>query len=92
MSEKNLFDNLSDEIKEKLRDCKSEEELTKVLADAGIELDREMLKAVDGGLALNGILIGPCPSYGTVIRCRNDIYPVMEQLSGAETTSSSSEE
>jgi UDP:flavonoid glycosyltransferase YjiC (YdhE family) len=45
----------------------------KVLADAGIELDREMLKAVDGGLALNGILIGPCPSYGTVIRCRNDI-------------------
>ena len=73
MSTKNLFDNLSDEIKEKLRDCKSEEELTKVLADAGIELDREMLKAVDGGLALNGILIGPCPSYGTVIRCRNDI-------------------
>ena len=73
MSEKNLFDNLSDEIKEKLRDCKSEEELTKVLADAGIELDKEMLKAVDGGFALNGILIGPCPSYGTVIRCRNDI-------------------
>ena len=55
MSEKNLFDNLSDEIKEKLRDCKSEEELTKVLADAGIELDREMLKAVDGGLALNPV-------------------------------------
>ena len=43
MSEKNLFDNLSDEIKEKLKDCKSEEELTKVLADAGIELDKEML-------------------------------------------------
>ena len=73
MGEKNLFENLSDEIKEKLRNCKSEEELTKVLADAGIELDKEMLKAVEGGLALNGILRVPCPSHGTFTRCRNDI-------------------
>ena len=68
MSEKNLFDNLSDEIKEKLRDCKSEEELTKVLADAGIELDKEMLKAVDGGFAFDDIL-------GTTYSCRRLVEP-----------------
>ena len=71
MSEKNLFDNLSDEIKEKLIDCKSEEELTKVLADAGIELDKEMLKAVDGGFAFDGIVRAPCINRGMVEPCRN---------------------
>ena len=50
MSEKNTFDSLSDELKAKLKECKTEEELNKILAEAGLDLDQDMLKAVVGGL------------------------------------------
>ena len=49
MSDKNIFDNLSDELKAKLKACGTEEELKKVLADADIELDPDMLGHVAGG-------------------------------------------
>lgn len=44
------FDKLSEELKEKLRNCKSSDELQKVLMEENIELDPDTLEAVSGGL------------------------------------------
>lgn len=49
MSDKNTFENLSNEIKAKLRECSTEEEMSKVLEEAGVELDVDALEAVSGG-------------------------------------------
>ena len=37
------------DVKEKIRACKNEQEMLKVLADARIELDPEMMEMVAGG-------------------------------------------
>ena len=55
----NLLDELSDEIKEKLRACRTEEELNTVLTDANIELDPNVLDAISGG--------NPCHHYSAPI-------------------------
>ncbi len=45
-----MYNELSDEIKQKLGECKTQEEMRKVLALAGIEpLDDELLEAAAGG-------------------------------------------
>lgn len=48
----NPFEDLSEELKAKLLDCKTKEELQKVLGDASIALDPDVLEAVSGGNGL----------------------------------------
>ena len=59
MIDNSFFDKLSDEIKGKLKSCKTEEELKSVLTEAGIELDQAVLEAVSGG--------APCHQYSKPI-------------------------
>ena len=50
MESKELLSSLSEEMKQKLAECKTQEEIRKVLAEAGVEpLDDELLDAVAGG-------------------------------------------
>ena len=50
MKNNELLSSLSEEVKKKLVECKTQEELRKVLDEAGIEpLDNELLDAVAGG-------------------------------------------
>ena len=46
---KNVSDSLTDEQKEKAKACKTVEELTEMLTEAGVELSDELLEAVAGG-------------------------------------------
>lgn len=56
-----LYENLSPELREKLKDCKTEAEMQALLAQAGAELDDE---------ALDGVAGGWCGRYGS--NCRKD--------------------
>ena len=48
--EKKLFDTLDASLKERLKKCKSEAEVQKVIAEAGLlELSPEMMEDVSGG-------------------------------------------
>ena len=49
MAVKNLFDNLSDEQKQLLKNCGSTEELMKLIQEQGIELTDDQLEAISGG-------------------------------------------
>ena len=49
MNKKELYESLSDEVKAKLKACKTEDEMKEVLAGAGIELSDEVLNEVSGG-------------------------------------------
>ncbi len=50
MKSEEIINKLSEEVKKKLAECKTQDELRKVLAEAGIEpLDDEQLDAVAGG-------------------------------------------
>ena len=46
---KGVYDNLSDELKEKAKACKTMDELTALAAKEGIELPDEVLEGVAGG-------------------------------------------
>ena len=46
---KGIFDNLTDEQKEKAKACKNQDELMKLAGEWGIELPDEALDAVSGG-------------------------------------------
>ena len=51
MESKELLSSLSEELKQKLAECKTQEEIRKVLDEAGVEpLDNELLDAVAGGM------------------------------------------
>ena len=55
--DKKQFDSLDASLKEKLRNCKNEAELNKVIRESGMqELSMDMLEGVSGG-------IPTCPSY-----------------------------
>ena len=48
--DKKQFDSLDESIKEKLRNCKNEAELNKVIRESGLqELSVDMLEGVSGG-------------------------------------------
>ena len=48
--DKKQFDSLDESIKEKLRNCKSDAEMQKIIADAGLqELSVDVLQGVSGG-------------------------------------------
>ncbi len=49
MNKKEFYESLSDEVKAKIKACKTEEEMLKVLQDEKIELDPELLDGVSGG-------------------------------------------
>ena len=49
MNKKEFYESLSDEVKAKIKACKTEEETLKVLQDEKIELDPELLDKVSGG-------------------------------------------
>ena len=44
-----IYESLSDEVKAKLKDCKSPEELLELAKSEGIELSKEQVEAVAGG-------------------------------------------
>ena len=50
MDLKEFYQGLSDDTKEKLKACKSEEEALQVLKDENIELDPEVLDTISGGM------------------------------------------
>ena len=49
MNKKEFYESLSDEVKEKIKACKSEQEMLKVLEDEQIELSPDLLDGVAGG-------------------------------------------
>ena len=50
--DKKLFDSLDEPLKEKLRNCKSNAEMQKIIAESGMqELSVDMLEGVSGGNA-----------------------------------------
>ena len=52
---KSIFASLTEEQKKKAAACKTLEELTAVLTEAGVELSDELLDAVNGGLGREAI-------------------------------------
>lgn len=67
-----LFDSLSDELKAKLKACKTEEELNALLESSAIQLDQDTLSAISAGVSCRAeaspicrIVQTPwCPSNG----------------------------
>ena len=49
MNRKEFYESLSEDVKAKLKACKSEEEMMKVLDEEKIELDPAVLEGVSGG-------------------------------------------
>ena len=65
MKNEAIYDKLSEEVKQKLAECKTQEELRRVLAEAGVDpLDDELLDAVAGGYYGGGMQT-PAPIIGT---------------------------
>ena len=61
--DKKLFDSLDESVKEKLRNCKSDAEMQKIIAETGLqELTPEMLESVSGGGG-GWRLIRDCSNY-----------------------------
>ncbi len=51
MKKEEFYNSLSEEVKRELAECKTQDELRKVLTEAGVEpLDDEILDAVAGGM------------------------------------------
>ena len=51
MTLQDIIDSLTEEQKQKLKNCKSKEEITDLLLADGIELTDELLESVAGGIA-----------------------------------------
>ncbi len=50
MKKEDLINSIGKEVKEKLAECKTQEEMKQILAEAGVEpMDDELLDAVTGG-------------------------------------------
>ena len=64
ISNENL-DNLSDELKEKAKACKTVEELAELAASEGVELTTDQLEAIAGGKGWKGCSDHKCgvPNY-----------------------------
>ena len=51
MKHEELYNDLSEEVKKKLAECKTQDDIRRVLSEAGVEpLDDELLDAVAGGM------------------------------------------
>ena len=49
MNREEFYNTLSEDVKNKIKACKTEEEMLKVLGQEGIALDDELLEGVSGG-------------------------------------------
>ena len=49
MNRKEFYNSLSEEVKEKIKACRSEEEMLKVLQEEQVELSPDLLENVSGG-------------------------------------------
>ena len=49
MNRKEFYNTLSEDVKTKIKACKTEEEMMRVLAEEKIELDPELLDSISGG-------------------------------------------
>ena len=76
------FDELSPEIKERLKAAGSEEELLKIVAEAGIDLSGEELKAISGGVFCYSLWIPCSPDYQPC-ECYDDGGAVCEGYSSS---------
>ena len=76
------FDELSPEIKERLKAAGSEEELLKIVAEAGVDLSNEELKAISGGVICIGHKM-QCDSYYQPCVCYDDEGMVCEGYSSS---------
>ena len=66
MKNEKFNNSLSEEVKKQLAECKTQEEVRKVLAEAGVEpLDDELLDDVAGGYGYGGGMQTPLPSCGS---------------------------
>ena len=65
MNRKEFYNTLSEDVKAKIKTCKTEEEMMQVLAEDKIELDPELLDSVSGGNVHkpNGGHWCPCEGY-----------------------------
>ena len=71
MNQEELFNSLSDELKEKALNCKTREELLSLLQGSGVELDPELADQLSGGgdeYDINKM----CPRFN---RCRQLSFP-----------------
>ena len=50
MNRKEFYNTLSEDVKTKIKACKTEEEMMKVLDEEKIELDPELLDSISGGV------------------------------------------
>lgn len=79
---KKFYDSLNEDVKGKLKACKSQNEMLKVLEDANITLDPELLKSVSGGGGVD-CPENQCPpdEYGDLVwhGCRSDSHSCPHQ-------------
>ena len=66
MNRKEFYDSLSEDVKAKLKACKTEGEMLKVLEDEKIALDPELLDEASGGGVSD---YGRCPQHCNNSRC-----------------------
>ena len=69
MNRKEFYNTLSEDVKAKIKACKTEEEMMRVLAEEKIELDPELLEGISGGRQLLGRKGGHCDSHCTHCNC-----------------------
>ncbi len=63
MNKKEFYNSLSEDVKAKIKACKSEEEMMRVLDAEKIELDPELLDEVSGGGGPIDCPLGCSPGY-----------------------------
>ena len=62
-TQKGIYDNLSDELKEKAKQCKTMDELTELAGKEEIELPDEVVDQVAGGCTMTCIDTQTCPYF-----------------------------
>ena len=63
MNQKEFYNSLSEDVKAKIKACKSEAEMMQVLDEEKIELDPELLDEVSGGGFHDTCTLGCTPGY-----------------------------
>ena len=64
MKKEEFYNSLSEEVKKKLAECKTQDDIRRVLAEAGVEpLDDELLDAVAGGMRDPGFHCNKCKDH-----------------------------
>ena len=63
MNRKEFYNTLSEDVKKKIKACKSEEEMKALLKGAQIELPDELLEAVSGGWITCAKCVTDCGLY-----------------------------